>query len=250
MRIEELKIFEGKSIRVVFDDELQEWYFSVVDVVEVLTDSANPTDYLKKLRKRNIELNVYIGTNCPQVQMVTESGKHRKTLAANPEHLAYIVPFLSSPKGERFKQWVEEITNFSDGSILQLPDIENVQGKILLYQPDETVRLEVLMENETVWLTQAQIIDLFQSSKSNISEHITNIYEQGELVYGATVRFFRTVQKEGDRLVNRVLTYYNLDAIDATLDAQHRFITLEPRSRISASACLLSNSWESTRTSY
>ena len=65
------------------------------------------------------------------------------------------------------------------------------------------------MENETVWLTQAQIIELFQTSKSNISEHITNIYEQGELVYEATVRNFRTVQKEGDRMVNRVLTYYN-----------------------------------------
>ncbi len=198
---------------MVFDDELLEWHFSLVDVIEVLADSANPTDYLKKLRKRNPELNTYVGTNCPQVQMVTESGKRRKTLAANPEHLSYIVPFVSSPKEEQFKQWVDEITNPSDGDIVQLSDIEGVQGEILLYQPDETVRLEVLMENETVWLTQAQIIELFQTSKSNISEHITNIYEQGELVYEATVRNFRTVQKEGDRMVNRVLTYYNLDAI-------------------------------------
>lgn len=213
MRIEELKIFEGKNVRVVFDSELPEWYFSLVDVIEALADSANPTDYLKKLRKRNPELNTYVGTNCPQVQMVTESGKRRKTLAANPEHLSYIVPFVSSPKEEQFKQWVDEITNPSDGDIVQLSDIEGVQGEILLYQPDETVRLEVLMENETVWLTQAQIIELFQTSKSNISEHITNIYEQGELVYEATVRNFRTVQKEGDRMVNRVLTYYNLDAI-------------------------------------
>lgn len=198
---------------MVFDSELPEWYFSLVDVIEALADSANPTDYLKKLRKRNPELNTYVGTNCPQVQMVTESGKRRKTLAANPEHLSYIVPFVSSPKEEQFKQWVDEITNPSDGDIVQLSDIEGVQGEILLYQPDETVRLEVLMENETVWLTQAQIIELFQTSKSNISEHITNIYEQGELVYEATVRNFRTVQKEGDRMVNRVLTYYNLDAI-------------------------------------
>jgi hypothetical protein len=82
-----------------------------------------------------------------------------------------------------------------------------------LYQPDETVRLEVHLEGETVWLTQAQIIELFQSSKANISEHISNIYEQGELAYEATVRNFRTVQKEGNRMVNRVRTYYNLDAI-------------------------------------
>jgi hypothetical protein len=54
---------------------------------------------------------------------------------------------------------------------------------------------------------------LFQSSKANISEHISNIYEQGELAYEATVRNFRTVQKEGNRMVSRVLTYYNLDTI-------------------------------------
>ena len=213
-RIEANKTFDNKTIRVVRDDELREWYFSVVDVVEALTASTNPADYLKKLRKRNPELHAYIGTNCPQVQLVTESGKHRKTLAANPKQLAYIMPFLSSPKEEQFKQWVGQITNSSQTEeITQLSAFEDVQGEILLYQPDETVRLEVLMENETVWLTQAQIIELFQSSRSNISEHITNIYEQGELVYGATVRNFRTVQKEGDRMVNRELTYYNLDAI-------------------------------------
>ena len=87
------------------------------------------------------------------------------------------------------------------------------QGEIILYQPDETFCLEVHLEEETVWLTQKQIIELFQSSKANISEHIKNIYEQGELVYSATVRNFRTVQKEGSRMVSRVRTYYNLDAI-------------------------------------
>ena len=212
-RIEANKTFDNKTIRVVRDDEQQEWYFSVVDVVEILSDSTNPTDYLKKLRKRYPELKSYIGTNCPQVLMPTEGGKLRKTLAANPEHLLRIIPSLSSPKEEQFKRWVEEITNPSKGDVVQQPVIEDVKGEILLYQPDETVRLEVLMEYETVWLTQAQIIALFQSSKSNISEHITNIYEQRELVYEATVRNFRTVQKEGARMVNRELTYYNLDAI-------------------------------------
>ena len=82
-----------------------------------------------------------------------------------------------------------------------------------MYQPDETIRLEVRVENETVWLTQAQLVSLFQSSKGNISEHISNIYEQGELEEKETVRKFRTVQKEGNRMVNRTKTYYNLDAI-------------------------------------
>ena len=87
------------------------------------------------------------------------------------------------------------------------------QGEIILYQPDNEVRLEVRLEEETVWLTQAQIVELFQSSKANISEHIKNIYEQEELEESATVRDFRTVRQEGKRQVVRTLTYYNLDAI-------------------------------------
>lgn len=87
------------------------------------------------------------------------------------------------------------------------------QGEIILYQPDETIKLEVKMEDETVWLTQAQIVELFQSSKANISEHIKNIYEQEELEESSTVRDFRTVRQEGKRQVVRNLTYYNLDAI-------------------------------------
>ena len=87
------------------------------------------------------------------------------------------------------------------------------KGEIVMYQPDETIRLEVRVEDETVWLTQAQLVSLFHSSKGNISEHISNIYEQGELKQQETVRKFRTVQKEGNRMVNRTLTYYNLDVI-------------------------------------
>ena len=71
------------------------------------------------------------------------------------------------------------------------------QGEIILYQPDEAVRLEVRLEDETVWLTQAQIVDLFQSSKANISEHIKNIYDQKELEEISTVRDFRTVAPAG-----------------------------------------------------
>lgn len=63
-------------------------------------------------------------------------------------------------------------------------------GEIILYQPDETIRLEVRLYDDTVWLTQAQIIELFQSSKANVSEHIKNIYDQEELDFEATVRNF------------------------------------------------------------
>ena len=91
--------------------------------------------------------------------------------------------------------------------------VNEVQGEVIFYQPDNTMRLEVRLEDETVWLTQRQMVTLFQSSKANVSEHIRNIYDQGELEQEATVRNFRTVRKEGNRMVNRTLTYYNLDAI-------------------------------------
>ncbi len=86
-------------------------------------------------------------------------------------------------------------------------------SQIVLYQPDESISLEVKLDNDTVWLTQAQMVELFGSSKANISEHIANIFQQGELTQEATVRKFRTVRKEGSRMVARSLDYYNLDMI-------------------------------------
>lgn len=87
------------------------------------------------------------------------------------------------------------------------------QGEIILYQPDDAIKLEVRLEDETVWLTQAQIVELFQSSKANINEHIKNIYASKELTVDSTVRKFRTVRLEGNRNVTRNLEYYNLDMI-------------------------------------
>lgn len=106
---EQIQLFEEKKVRTVWDDEKEEWFFSVVDVVEVLTDSANPTDYLKKMRKREPELGVYIGTNCPQVTMTTSTGKKRKTLAATIKQLFRIIQSIPSPKAEPFKLWMAQV---------------------------------------------------------------------------------------------------------------------------------------------
>ena len=104
-----LQLFESKKIRSTWSEEEEEWYFSVVDVIEALTDSVNPTDYLKKLRKRDALLGEYIGTNCPQVAMITETGKQRKTLAANTTQLFRIIQSIPSPKAEPFKLWIAEV---------------------------------------------------------------------------------------------------------------------------------------------
>ncbi|MCC5941149.1 MAG: virulence RhuM family protein [Balneolaceae bacterium] len=86
-------------------------------------------------------------------------------------------------------------------------------GFLLYHAPDGDIRIEVALEDETVWLTQKAMGELFGVVKSTISEHLSNIYETGELEKGATVRKFRTVQQEGERSVTRNLDFYNLDAI-------------------------------------
>ena len=114
-----IKLFQEKKIRSVWNEEEQQWYFSVVDVVGVLTDSVNPTDYLKKMRKRDEELATYLGTTCPQVEMVTDTGKKRKTLAANVQALFRIIQSIPSPKAEPFKLWLAQV------GYERVQDIEN-----------------------------------------------------------------------------------------------------------------------------
>jgi hypothetical protein len=89
------------------------------------------------------------------------------------------------------------------------------QAEIVIYRASENTdfQLEVRVEDETIWLTQAQIVGLFSSSKANVSEHIKHIYQSCELDPNSTVRKIRTVQIEGNRKVSRNLDHYNLDMI-------------------------------------
>ena len=87
-------------------------------------------------------------------------------------------------------------------------------GEFLIYQSEEgLINIEVKIQDETVWLTQQQMADLFQTSRTNVVEHIKHIYEEGELDEGPTCRKFRQVRKEGNREVSRELPFYNLDMI-------------------------------------
>ena len=101
-------------------------------------------------------------------------------------------------------------------------NIDSSTGEIVMYQPDETIRLEVRVENETVWLTQQQIADLFQSSRTNVLEHVMHIYEDEELEESSTCRKFRQVRKEGNRTVKRKVEFYNLDAIISVSSSMDR----------------------------
>ena len=88
------------------------------------------------------------------------------------------------------------------------------KGEIIIYLPDDkSTQLEVRIDEETVWLTQAQIVELFSSTKQNISLHINNIFKEGELNQNSTVKEYLTVQLEGTRRIKRNITIYNLDVI-------------------------------------
>lgn len=104
-----IKLFESKSIRSVWVDAEQKWYFAVHDVIEALTGSADPRQYVKKMRSRDSVLAGNWGTICTQVEMVALDGKRRKTLAANTENLLRIIQSIPSPKAEPFKRWLAKV---------------------------------------------------------------------------------------------------------------------------------------------
>jgi hypothetical protein len=104
-----IKLFESKKIRATWHEAEQKWYFSVADVVEALTDTVNARDYIKKMRKRDPELNANWGTICPLVEMTAADGKRRKVQCANAEGLFRIIQSIPSPKAEPFKRWLAKV---------------------------------------------------------------------------------------------------------------------------------------------
>ncbi|MCL2318388.1 MAG: hypothetical protein FWC44_05005, partial [Methanomassiliicoccaceae archaeon] len=105
----DIKAFDSKRIRTVWDEEKQEMLFSVIDVVAVLTESTDTKQYIKKMRSRDPELDSKWGTICTPVAMIAPDGKTRLTTAANAEGVLQILENISTPKKESFKLWLESI---------------------------------------------------------------------------------------------------------------------------------------------
>ena len=104
-----IKLFEDKVVRSHWDSEQEEWYFSVVDVIEVLTESKDAKQYLKKMRSRDLELNSNWGTICTLVKMVGKDGKLREIQAANTAGILRLIQSIPSPKAEPFKLWMAQV---------------------------------------------------------------------------------------------------------------------------------------------
>jgi len=126
-----IQLFEERKVRTVWDDKEEKWYFCVVDVVEALTDSANPTDYIKKMKKRDPELAKGWGQIVTPLSLPTPGGKQRINCATQ-EGLFRIILSIPSPKAEPFKQWMAQIAS---QRIDQMQDPElDIEQAILDYK--------------------------------------------------------------------------------------------------------------------
>lgn len=114
-----LKLFDSKQIRSSWNDAEQKWYFSVQDIIQILTDTVDVKDYIKKMKKRDSSLNFNWGTICPLVEMEAADGKKRKIQASDTKGLLRIIQSIPSPKAEPFKLWLAQVG--SD----RLDEIEN-----------------------------------------------------------------------------------------------------------------------------
>jgi len=103
-----IKVFEEKKVRTVWDSDKEEWYFSIVDVVAVLTDSPNPRNYWKVLKHRLVKEGNESVTNCNQLKMPSSDGKYYKTDVATTEQLFRLIQSIPSPKAEPFKLWMAQ----------------------------------------------------------------------------------------------------------------------------------------------
>lgn len=152
----QIKLFGDKKVRSLWVEDEEQWYFSVVDVVEVLTDSVNPRDYWFKMKKRvHSEDGIELSTICRQFKMVAQDGKLRETDCANVKSLFRIIQSIPSPKAEPFKQWLAQV-GYERIAEIENPELAQERMKELYEQKgypkdwiDKRIRGIVIRQNLT-----------------------------------------------------------------------------------------------------
>lgn len=131
MKKEAIKLFEERKVRTIWDDTHEKWYFSIVDVVAILTDSSNPQTYWRVLKKRLKEEGNETVTNCNALKLKAADGKMRLTDVADTEQLFRLIQSIPSPKAEPFKQWMAEVAGTllspSSGVVLPPKNISSIK---------------------------------------------------------------------------------------------------------------------------
>ena len=199
----DIKYFEGQQIRTVWDADEDKLYFSVVDVVQVLTEQPDyqlARNYWKVLKNRLSKNDGQLVTNCNRLKLLAADGKMRLTDVADSGQLSEIIQSIPSQKVEKLKLWLESFEKTSDVD----------SGEIIVYQPDETIKLSVRLDNETVWLTQQQMAELFETTRNNVTLHIDNIFKEHELESNSVSKESLLTAADGKKYQTKL---YNLDVI-------------------------------------
>lgn len=202
----EIKLFNDKKIRTQWDSEIEDYYFSVIDVIEVLTESINPRDYWYRLKKREKENGVDLSTNCRQLKMPTKDGKMRETDVATSKQLLSLLEHISSDKKEEFKIWL------TTNELQQIDENKKLVQTLLYTSNEGAVNIEVILDklNETMWASQKTLSQLFKVEIQDISYHLQNIFKSEELDKKSVFQKILITASDGKKYNT---SFYNLDAI-------------------------------------
>jgi len=168
-----IKLFEEKLVRSVWNEEEQQWYFSIVDTIEILTNSPNPQVYWRVLKKRLRDEGNETVTNCNGLKMEAADGKMRLTDVANTKQLLRLIQSIPSPKAEPFKQWLAQV------GYERIQEIENpelaAQRTRELYKQKEYSILTSEIAKATFGLTPSAHKALKQLKSQNLRDHMTDL---------------------------------------------------------------------------
>jgi DNA-damage-inducible protein D len=222
-----IKLFEDKQVRTYWDDQEEQWYFSIIDVVEVLTDSSNPRDYWFKMKVRvKMEDGLELSTICRQLKLKATDGKMRLTDCGSAQNLLRIIQSIPSPKAEPFKQWLakvgyermQEISNpeqslerarenwqklgRSEKWIQQRMTGQETRNKLTDYwkesgvqKPDEFALLTNIIHQEWTGLTVKIHKDLKGLKSQNLRDHMS----EAELIFTALAELSTRQIAEAER---------------------------------------------------
>ena len=201
-----IKIFNDKKIRTKWDQEIEDYWYSVIDVIAVLNESKNPSAYWRKLKQRLKKEQNEIVKKCHSLKMPSNDGKMRLTDVASTNNLISLLDNINSEYKEDFIDWLNQ------SRLEQLYNSNNTTNTLLYWGEEGAVSIEVIIdkENETMWATQKTIAGLFKVSKQNISYHLKDIFETGELDENSVVKEILTTAPDNKKYSTK---FYNLDVI-------------------------------------
>lgn len=211
----QIKLFEEKKVRSIWDENEQQWYFSVIDVVEVLTESVNPRDYWFKMKKRvHSEDGLELSTICRQFKMTAQDGKMRETDCANVKSLLRIIQSIPSPKAEPFKQWLAQV-GYERMQEIENPELAQKRMKEIYEKKgypkdwiDKRLRGIAIRQNLTDEWKERGITEISQQEKPEDFEGNKDVARRGGNVAGVARK---ETEKELGHSVISSENFLNLD---------------------------------------